>query len=267
MVANALRIARIVGHEFEIGPIEAHELGELVERQHAVDQEHLVVGAGKRPLHESAQLRRHGGFELEADHRSAPAALEHRLELAHEILGLFLDLDLGVADDAEGALPLDRIAGKQASDEQPDHLFERDHAGGGRSLGARQTHEAVDLVRHADERVHRLAVARARKLQRNGEAEIGNERERMRRIDGERRQQRKDLPEKIVLEPDLLFLRHLRSVDQHDALLGQHLPKLAPALLLVAGEHADRLGDAGELLGRGQPVRALDGDAGAQLRP
>ena len=106
----------------------------------------------------------------------------------------------------------------------------------------------------------------ARKLQRNGETEIGNERERMRRVDGERRQQRKDLPEKIILEPGLLLLGHLRPFDQHDSLLGQHLPKLAPAFLLVAGERAHRLGDAGELFRRGEPVRALDRNAGAQLR-
>src|SRR5215475_7803327 len=87
----------------------------------------------------------------------------------------------------------------------------------------------------------------------------------MRRIDGKRSQQGKDLAEKMILEPGLLFLRHLRPVDQNDALLGQHLPKLAPALLLIARQHPDRLRDPRELLGRSEAVRALDGDAGAQL--
>ena len=118
VIADAFGEARIVGHEFEIGPVEAHELRQLVERQHAVDQEHLVVAARERPLHEAPQLGRHGGFDLEPDHRSAPAALEHGLELAHQIFGLFLDLDFGIADDAEGALPLERVAGKQLADEQ-----------------------------------------------------------------------------------------------------------------------------------------------------
>ncbi len=68
----------------------------------------------KRALHEAAQLRRHRRLELEPDDRAAPAALEHRLELAHQILGLFLDLDLGVADDAEGALPLHRVTRETA---------------------------------------------------------------------------------------------------------------------------------------------------------
>ena len=117
MIADALGKARIVRHEFEIGPVEAHELRQLVERQHAVDQEHLVV-ATERALHEAPQLGRHGGFDLEPDHRSAPAPLEHGLELAHQVFGLFLDLDFGIADDAERALPLERVAREQLADEQ-----------------------------------------------------------------------------------------------------------------------------------------------------
>ena len=109
-------------------------------------QEHLVVGAGERPLHESPQLRRHRGFDLEPDHRSAPAALEHGLEHAHQILRLFLDFDFGVADDAERALPLDRIAGEQPADEQAGRLLERDDPRGRGAVGRRQSDEALDLV-------------------------------------------------------------------------------------------------------------------------
>ena len=69
-----------------------------------------------------------------------------------------------------------------------------------------QADEALDLLRHANERVHRLAVLDARQLHRHGEAEIGNERERMRRIDRQRRQQRKDMGEEAVLEPGALGL-------------------------------------------------------------
>ncbi len=109
------------------------------------------------------------------------------------------------------------------------------------------------------------AVAGACELQRDGEAEIGNERERVRRIDRERRQQRKDLPQEVLLEPGPFPLGDIRPVDQHDPLLRQHLAQFAPALLLVAGQHRNRLGDAHQLLGRRQPVRALEGDAFAHL--
>ena len=77
----------------------------------------------------------------------------------------------------------------------------------------------------------------------------------MRRIDGERGEQGENLAQEMILEPGLLLFRHVRPIDQHDALLGQHLPQLAPALLLIARQHRGDLADARELLGRGEPVR------------
>ena len=59
VIADALRIARIVGHEFEIGPVELGELGEIVERQHAVDHKTLRRRDRQRALHEAAQFGRH----------------------------------------------------------------------------------------------------------------------------------------------------------------------------------------------------------------
>ncbi len=49
----------------------------------------------------------------------------------------------------------------------------------------------------------------AEQLQRQREAEIRDERERMRRIDGERRQHREDVVEEVVLQPGLLALGDL----------------------------------------------------------
>ena len=232
---------------------------EIVERQHAVDQEHLVVGDGERALHEIAQFGRHRRVHLEPDHRAAAALLQRRLEQAHQIFRLFLDFHFRVADDAEGALPLHRVAGEQPADEQAGRALQRDDAH--LVAAARQADEAVDLLRHADERVHRLAVLHARELQRQREAEIGNERERMRRVDGERRQQRKDVGEEVVLEPGALGLLEVVGVDQRHALVGQVGAQRQPALLLVAGEDRHRLADARELLDRRQPFRALRGDA------
>ena len=263
MIADALGIARIVGHEFEIGPVEPGELGQIVERQHAVDQEHLVVGDRERALHEAAQLRRHLGVELEPDHRPAPALFERGLVQPHQIFGLFLDFDFGIANGAEGALPLDRVAGKQPADEQHGRVLERDQADG--VAGARQLDEALDLLRHADQRVHRLAVLHARELQREREAEIGNERERMRRIDRQRREQREDVGEEMLLQPGALGLLELRAVDQRDADGGEFGPQFDPALLLIARQLRNRLADARELLARRQPVRARHRDALAHL--
>ncbi len=87
----------------------------------------------------------------------------------------------------------------------------------------------------------------------------------MRGIDGERGEQRKNLAQEMILEPGLLLFRHLRSIDQHDALLGQRVPQLTPPLLLLARQRRHRLRDARELLRRREPVRRFDRDAGAQL--
>ena len=249
LIADALGKARIVGHEFQVRPVDRDELRQLVERQHAVDQEHLVVRDAERALHEGAQLRRHRGIDLEPDHRAAAAALQRGLEQPHQILGLFLDFDVGVADDAEAALPLHGVAGEQPADEQAGRLLQRDEALAA-ALRVRQADEAVERARHADQRVHAAPVARARELQRDGEAEIGNERERMRRIDRERRQHRKDVLQEMILEPGLLGLGDVGAVDQDDVFLAQVLAQRAPARLLVGREAADRLADAHELFGR-----------------
>src|SRR5262249_59902667 len=105
VVADALGIAWVVRHEFEVGPLQARELRELVEGEHAIDQEDLVVADRERARHEATQLGGHRRPDLEPDHRAAAAPLEHGLELTHEILGPFLDLDLALADHAQGPLP------------------------------------------------------------------------------------------------------------------------------------------------------------------
>ncbi len=161
---------------------------------------------------------------------------------------------------------LDRVAGKQLADEKAGGRLDRDQPHFAAFAGLRQPHEALDAVRHADQRVHRLAVLGARKLQGDREAEIGNERERMRRIDRERGQQRKNVGEEIVFEPGLLRLGDVRTVDQHDAGIGERRPQFAPLRLLIFDQDRDGLGNADELLGGRQPFRAFGVDAFAQLR-
>ncbi len=97
--------ARIVGLELEVRPVDARRAATArsapARRRPETPRRRRLPGA----LHEAAQFGRHGGVDFEADHRAAAAALERALEDAHQILGLFLDLDVRVADDAEAALP------------------------------------------------------------------------------------------------------------------------------------------------------------------
>src|SRR5215203_6896347 len=98
-------------------------------------------------------------------------------------------------------------------------------------------HEAFDLVGYANESVHRLAVANARKLQGQREAEIGNERERMRRVDRQRRQNRKYGGKELLLKPRMLLLADALRIDDHDAIGRQFLAQIAPARLLIVSKH------------------------------
>src|SRR5262249_15454091 len=149
------------------------------------------------------------------------------LEQTHQILGFLLELDVAVADDAEAALPLYGVSGEELPDEQAGRILERDQPLPA-AVRIGQADETVDLHWHADQSVHAAAVADARELQRDAEAEIGNERERMRRVDRERRQHREDVIEEVILEPGALRLGEITAVDQDDALLAQVLAQRAP---------------------------------------
>ena len=264
MLADALGKARIVRDEFEVGAIDRGELRQFREREHAVHHEHLVFGDSKRAPHEAPQVRRHGGVEFQANDRTTPAALEHGLEQAHQVFRLFLDFEVGIADHPERPLPFDGVAGEQLGDEQRGDLLQG-HQARGAVRRRWNADEAFDLLGHADERVHRFAVAGTHEMQRQREAQIGNERERMGGIDGERRQYREDVAEEMVGEPGPIVLLELLRLDQNDIVGGKLSAQVAPTHLLVDGETGYGLVDAAQLLGRGQAVRTAGEDAGAHL--
>ena len=264
VLADALGEARRIGRKLQLRPVDGDELGEIVERQDAVDEEDLVRRDAEGLGDELAELLGHRRLDLEADHRAAAAALQRALEEADEILGLFLELDVRIADRPEGALPFHRIAGEEPCGEKRHRLVEADEAIDA-ALARRQADEAVEALRHAHQRGHALAARLAPELERNRQAEIGDERERVRGIDGERRQHREDGIEEMVLQPVALALGDLGRVDENDAVLAELAAKHAPAALLVARQHRYRLADLGELRGERLAVVAGHGDALALL--
>ena len=56
----------------------------------------------------------------------APPPLDRAAEQAHQVLGLFLDLDVAVAQHAEHAVAVDAEAGKQQVGEAADELLDGD---------------------------------------------------------------------------------------------------------------------------------------------
>ncbi len=171
---------------------------------------------------------------------------------AHQVFGFFLDLDIAVADDAEGAAGHHRVAGKQAVEIKPDGVFQRDEARLVVEIG--QADEALKLRRHGKQRRHRLAIVAARDADHHDEAEIRNEREGMRGVDGERRKNGENLLAEFAVESDAVFCRELIGLHDHDAGIGHRHAQFGPDLLLLGNKLARHRVDAGELLRRRQPI-------------
>ncbi len=188
-----------------------------------------------------------------------PAAppLQRRLEQADEVFRLFLDLDVAVAQDAEHALADDGKAGKEMTEIESDHLLQRQEAH--RLPG--QPHEAVERPGNEQQRLHTVAVAQPLQLQRDAEAEIGDEGKGMRRIDGERCQHREYLRHEALFEPIAILGREVLGADHGDARFRHLLAQHAPSHLLVAHQLPRAMVDRLELLRRRQPVLARRHDA------
>ena len=257
MFADAFGEARIVGNEFQLRTVDRHDLRKLVERDQAVDEEDFLVVHVELLGHEGPEFRGRLRLHFKPDHRTAAALFQCGLEQPHQIFGLFLDFEVRIPDDAERALPDHLIAGEQTADEQSDRVFQQNEAGRV-GLGFRQPDEAGNAGRHAHQRVQRPSVALPLQLQRERKAEIGDERERMRRIDRQRRQYREDVLQEELVEPAVLARGQSAFSDDDDPGLGEVGLQFEPAALLVPGKVADDIVDLFELFERGQSVRADD---------
>src|SRR5207244_1312812 len=100
--------------------------------------------------------------------------------------GLFLDLDIAVAHDPEHARAADDMAWEEPGQVHFDQLLEGQETAD--PFRRRQANEALQLCRHWQQGIHRLAVALVRHRQRDAEAEIGDEGKGMRRVDSEWRE-------------------------------------------------------------------------------
>ena len=120
----------------------------------------------------------------------------------------------------------------------------------------RQAHETRELLRHGNQRRHRLAVALARQTQRQRETEIGNERKRMRRIDRQRRQNREHLLAEFHVEPGAIGVGQFVGAQDRDAGIAKLGAQRRPHLLLIADQPAGHLLHLADLLFRREPVIA-----------
>jgi len=107
--------------------------------------------------------------------------------------------------------------------------------------------------------------SRAAKLQREREAQIGDERERMSRVDRERRQNGKDLFEEARLEPGEFLRRHFVRFENGKAVAAHFVAQRYPLALLLAHEFVRHRVHEIELLGRRTSVLAQRRHARAHL--
>jgi hypothetical protein len=152
----------------------------------------------------------HSRLELETHDAAAAAAFDRRAEIADQVLGFFLDLDVAVADDAKAAAAQHLIFREEIIGLAADQRFERDITAG----RARNPDKAGKCRR----RHYQLAHADLALLQLEDEAEagVGNEREWVRGIDRLRRQHRENLLTEMLVEPAFgCLVERLFANDMH----------------------------------------------------
>ena len=150
MFADALGKARVERRELEVGPVLLDQLRQIGDAEEAARfGDERVCGVRALRLTTATRLVGHLRLELQPDDPAAPAALDRGAEVADEILGLLLDLDVAVADDAEGAAAEHLIAGKQLIGLAADQRLDRDVARrlAGQADEARQRRRAPSSAR------------------------------------------------------------------------------------------------------------------------
>ena len=128
MFEDPLGEARLVGGELQVGAAQRDQLGQLRQAEQAVCDHDLFGMALQVAQDQVLQLGRHGGLQRDADHRAASALAQQRLELAHQVLGLLLDLQVAVADDLEDTLGFDLALREQPVEEQRHQRLHRNVA-------------------------------------------------------------------------------------------------------------------------------------------
>ncbi len=260
VVLHAFGHAGSEGGPEEVGAFVEDEFLEVGGADQPVDLDHLVLGDAEFLHDQRAELRGGPRGDLHPHHFAPAAALQRHLEFSHEVLGLLLDLEIAVAQHPEGAVADHPVAGEEAFEMEEQEFLERKEAvlPGGRL----EPDEARDLLRDWQKRLQVALVRLALELEREAEARVRDEREGMRGVDGERRQDREDLAQEDVVELLAVIIGQLVAGEQGDA-GGLHVClELPPGHELLRHEAAGVVVDEDELFGRRQPVDRRRGVAG-----
>ncbi len=192
--------------------------GSQVERTaDAVD----VLGPHLEPRDEQREQRlAHAGLDLQAHDAAAAAVLELLLDRRQQVEpALVVEVQLGVAGDAEARDVDDRLAGEERAQLGADHVFEQQV---GEAVDAGRADETRQAPGHLDDGEAPLALV-VRGGEQDGEvqAQAREHREGPRGVDRERRQRGQDLVPEVAGERRAGHRLELLGPQQPQAALGE----------------------------------------------
>ena len=173
-------------------------------------------------------------LHLQPDDRREPAVAQLRFDHLHQIVGLLLAaLGIGVAGDPEQLDRGDLHAREQVGEAVRHHVFQQHEV----VVGADpQEARHAAAHRHLHPRHGELAFMREAQRHQQVERQVGDERERMRRIHRQRRYQREDVLVIVCPDRGLLFLGQFGERSDADLLSAQITDQRLEDLALLAAE-------------------------------
>ena len=212
----------------------------------------------QRAQQRGADLGRTILFEFQPDRRAFAAVVEFILDRLEQIVRVFfVDVQPAVAGDPEMPVAEDPCAGEQIGQVMSDETAEEHIVL--RRIVARQFHQSRQDARHLHhgEVAQPLAALRHFQLHHHVQRLVQQLRERMRRVDRQRREHRAHLGAVIALNPPAVGLPQLGELQETDGVFSQRRHQvLAPAGVLLLHHSPDPFGDRPKRLARRQAVQA-----------
>ncbi len=192
------------------------------------------------------------------------------MDRLEEVLRLFLvDLHVEVARHAEPVDAAQAHSREDRADVPRNDLFDEDERVprrlAVRRADARHLHEARDHHRHLHDTERRLAAAVAIEHDAEVQGLVAEVRERVTRVDGDRREDREDLALEPGVERPQLGLVELLRFHEQNPVVGELRNDVLEALRLRLDELMHALGDGAQRLGRGHPVGPELADLAGEL--
>ncbi len=234
-----------------IQPVELPQTGQIQQPRHldGIRRIHIELAdqQGEDPLGS-------GVGDLQPHRRAEPAAGEFSFQRLQQILvTVLLDLEVRVTGDPEDLVLDDLHAREELRLMRGDQVLDRQEV----VRAAAHSDEAVDVAGHLQPRESLGAGLRVTHDDRHVQAEPGDVRERMPRVDGQGSEHREDVVAEVRGQSPLVRLVDLVPVHQPDPVVlqrGQHIAgeAMPQPLHQFLGAHRDPF----QLLGDRHPVRA-----------